>query len=68
MHNIEHGMNPKEATKKAMKEVGECSNSHCVNSAAVFVPVAFAEALPEDCISSLPLPLLSPYCFLHSML
>jgi HAE1 family hydrophobic/amphiphilic exporter-1 len=42
MHNIEHGMNPKEATKKAMKEVGGPVVAIALILAAVFVPVAFA--------------------------
>lgn len=42
MHNIEHGMNPKEATQKAMKEVGGPVIAIALILAAVFVPVAFA--------------------------
>ena len=42
MHNIEHGMNPKEATQKAMKEVGGPVVAIALILAAVFVPVAFA--------------------------
>ncbi len=41
MHNIEHGMNPKEATQKAMKEVGGPVVAIALILAAVFVPVAF---------------------------
>jgi HAE1 family hydrophobic/amphiphilic exporter-1 len=40
MHNIEHGMAPKEATQKAMKEVGGPVVAIAVILAAVFVPVA----------------------------
>jgi len=40
MHNIEHGMPPKEATSKAMKEVGGPVIAIAVILAAVFVPVA----------------------------
>ncbi|WP_052272904.1 efflux RND transporter permease subunit [Flavihumibacter solisilvae] len=40
MHNIEHGMNPKDATSKAMKEVGGPVVAIAVILAAVFVPVA----------------------------
>jgi HAE1 family hydrophobic/amphiphilic exporter-1 len=40
MHNIEHGMTPKEATSKAMKEVGGPVVAIAVILAAVFVPVA----------------------------
>jgi HAE1 family hydrophobic/amphiphilic exporter-1 len=42
MHNIEHGMNPREATQKAMKEVGGPVVAIALILAAVFVPVAFA--------------------------
>jgi HAE1 family hydrophobic/amphiphilic exporter-1 len=42
MHNIEHGMKPKEATQKAMKEVGGPVVAIALILAAVFVPVAFA--------------------------
>ncbi|MBS1975936.1 MAG: multidrug efflux RND transporter permease subunit [Bacteroidetes bacterium] len=42
MHNLEHGMNPKEATSKAMKEVGGPVVAIALILAAVFVPVAFA--------------------------
>jgi HAE1 family hydrophobic/amphiphilic exporter-1 len=42
MHNIEHGMKPKEATQKAMKEVGLPVIAIALILAAVFVPVAFA--------------------------
>ena len=40
MHNIEHGMEPKEATSKAMKEVGGPVVAIAVILAAVFIPVA----------------------------
>jgi hypothetical protein len=56
MHNIEHGMTPKDATNKAMKEVGG-PVGNCSYSFGSIHPVAFTE-LPEDCTSSLLLPLL----------
>lgn len=40
IHNIEHGLNPKEATRKAMKEVGGPVVAIAVILAAVFIPVA----------------------------
>ena len=40
MHHIQHGMTPKEATSKAMKEVGGPVVAIAVILAAVFVPVA----------------------------
>jgi HAE1 family hydrophobic/amphiphilic exporter-1 len=42
MHHIEHGLSPKEATQKAMKEVGGPVVAIALILAAVFVPVAFA--------------------------
>ncbi|AFD09195.1 efflux RND transporter permease subunit [Solitalea canadensis] len=42
IHNIEHGMNPKEATQKAMKEVGGPVVAIALILAAVFIPVALA--------------------------
>jgi HAE1 family hydrophobic/amphiphilic exporter-1 len=41
MHHIEHGMNPKEATVQAMKEVSGPVVAIALILAAVFVPVAF---------------------------
>ncbi len=40
MHNIEKGMQPKEATSKAMKEVGGPVMAIAIILAAVFIPVA----------------------------
>ena len=40
MHHIEHGLSPKEATSKAMKEVGGPVVAIAVILAAVFIPVA----------------------------
>ena len=45
MHNIEHGMAPKEATSKAMKEVGGPVVAVAVILAAVFIPVALAPGI-----------------------
>jgi hydrophobic/amphiphilic exporter-1 (mainly G- bacteria), HAE1 family len=42
IHNMEHGMSPKEATQKAMKDVGSPVIATSLILAAVFVPVAFA--------------------------
>ena len=41
MHHIEHGMNPKEATIKAMEEVSGPVIAIALILAAVFVPVGF---------------------------
>ena len=45
IHNIEHGMAPKEATSKAMKEVGGPVVAIAVILAAVFIPVALAPGI-----------------------
>ena len=42
MHKIEHGMNPKEATQQAMKEVGGPVVAIAVILCAVFIPVAMS--------------------------
>ncbi len=42
MHHIEHGLSPKEATSKAMKEVGGPVVAIALILIAVFVPVALA--------------------------
>jgi HAE1 family hydrophobic/amphiphilic exporter-1 len=42
MHHIEHGLSPKEATSKAMKEVGGPVIAIALILIAVFVPVALA--------------------------
>jgi HAE1 family hydrophobic/amphiphilic exporter-1 len=45
IHNIEHGMAPKEATSKAMKEVGGPVVAIAVILSAVFIPVALAPGI-----------------------
>ena len=45
MHNIEHGMAPKEATSKAMKEVGGPVIAIALILAAVFIPVALTPGI-----------------------
>jgi multidrug efflux pump len=45
MHHIEHGMNPKEATQKAMKEVSGPVIGIALILSAVFIPVAFLGGL-----------------------
>ena len=45
MHNIQHGMAPKEATSQAMKEVGGPVIAIAVILAAVFVPVALTPGI-----------------------
>jgi HAE1 family hydrophobic/amphiphilic exporter-1 len=41
IHNMEHGMSPKEATNKAMKEIAGPVMAIALILAAVFIPVAF---------------------------
>src|SRR6476646_10831632 len=45
MHHIEHGMNPKEATVQAMKEVSGAVIGIALILCAVFIPVAFIPGL-----------------------
>ncbi|HEV8201149.1 MAG TPA: multidrug efflux RND transporter permease subunit [Candidatus Polarisedimenticolia bacterium] len=45
MHHIEHGMNPKEATLKAMEEVSGPVVAIALILSAVFVPVAFISGI-----------------------
>jgi HAE1 family hydrophobic/amphiphilic exporter-1 len=45
MHHIEHGLSPKEATKKAMDEVSGAVIGIAMVLAAVFIPVAFVGGL-----------------------
>ena len=45
MHHIEHGMAPREATQKAMKEVSSAVIGIALILCAVFVPVAFLGGL-----------------------
>lgn len=45
MHNIEHGMNPKDATIKAMKEVSGPVIAIALILTAVFIPVAMAPGI-----------------------
>jgi HAE1 family hydrophobic/amphiphilic exporter-1 len=45
MHHIEHGLSPKEATQKAMKEVSGAVIGIALILSAVFIPVAFLGGL-----------------------
>ncbi len=45
MHHIEHGLSPKDATFKAMKEVGGAVIGIAIILSAVFIPVAFLGGL-----------------------
>ena len=54
MHHIEHGMNPKEATIQAMKEVSAPVVGIALILSAVFVPVAFLGGLTGQMYSNSP--------------
>ena len=54
MHHIEHGLTPKEATSKAMKEVAGPVVAIAVVLSAVFIPVALTGGITGRFISSLP--------------
>lgn len=45
MHNMDHGLSPKEATEKAMKEIAGPVMAIALILAAVFVPVAFVPGI-----------------------
>src|SRR6201982_1711144 len=44
-HNIEHGMSPKEATEKAMDQVGGAVVAIAIVLSAVFIPTAFISGI-----------------------
>ena len=45
MHHMEHGLSPKEATQKAMKEVAGPVVAIAIILAAVFIPVALTPGI-----------------------
>jgi hypothetical protein len=55
-HHLEHGLSPREATVKAMKEVSGSVITIALIFCAVFVPVAFMGGVTGQLISSLLLP------------
>lgn len=55
-HHLEHGLSPREATVKAMKEVSGSVIMIALVLCAVFVPVAFMGGVTGQLISSLLLP------------
>jgi HAE1 family hydrophobic/amphiphilic exporter-1 len=61
--NLQKGMNSKEATIHAMKEVTAPVIATTLVLVAVFIPVASWEGSPAGCISSLPLRLRSRWYF-----
>src|SRR4029077_17320730 len=63
MHNIEHGMSPKEATSKAMKEVGGPVIAIAVILGAVFVPVAFTGGITGRLYQQFAITIAISVCF-----
>jgi hydrophobic/amphiphilic exporter-1 (mainly G- bacteria), HAE1 family len=63
MHNIEHGLSPREATSKAMKEVGGPVVAIAVILSAVFVPVAFTEGITGRLYQQFAITIAISVCF-----
>jgi HAE1 family hydrophobic/amphiphilic exporter-1 len=63
MHNIEHGMTPKEATSKAMKEVGGPVVAIAVILSAVFIPVAFTGGITGRLYQQFAITIAISVCF-----
>jgi HAE1 family hydrophobic/amphiphilic exporter-1 len=63
MHNIEHGMTPKDATSKAMKEVGGPVVAIAVILSAVFIPVAFTGGITGRLYQQFAITIAISVCF-----
>lgn len=63
MHHIEHGMSPKEATSKAMKEVAGPVVAIAVILSAVFVPVAFTGGITGRLYQQFAITIAISVCF-----
>jgi HAE1 family hydrophobic/amphiphilic exporter-1 len=63
MHNIEHGMSPREATSKAMKEVGGPVVAIAVILSAVFIPVAFTGGITGRLYQQFAITIAISVCF-----
>jgi HAE1 family hydrophobic/amphiphilic exporter-1 len=63
MHHIEHGLSPKEATSKAMKEVGGPVVAIAVILTAVFVPVAFTGGITGRLYQQFAITIAISVCF-----
>jgi hydrophobic/amphiphilic exporter-1 (mainly G- bacteria), HAE1 family len=63
MHNIEHGLSPREATSKAMKEVGGPVVAIAVILSAVFVPVAFTGGITGRLYQQFAITIAISVCF-----
>lgn len=63
MHNLEHGMSPKDATSRAMKEVGGPVVAIAVILSAVFVPVAFTGGITGRLYQQFAITIAISVCF-----
>jgi HAE1 family hydrophobic/amphiphilic exporter-1 len=63
MHGIEHGLSPKEATSKAMKEVGGPVVAIAVILSAVFIPVAFTGGITGRLYQQFAITIAISVCF-----
>ncbi|PZF71896.1 efflux RND transporter permease subunit [Taibaiella soli] len=63
MHHIEHGLSPKDATSKAMKEVGGPVVAIAVILSAVFVPVAFTGGITGRLYQQFAITIAISVCF-----
>ncbi|ANE49853.1 efflux RND transporter permease subunit [Flavisolibacter tropicus] len=63
MHNIEHGMAPREATSQAMKEVGGPVVAIAIILSAVFVPMAFTGGITGRLYQQFALTIAISVCF-----
>src|SRR5450432_2149415 len=63
MHHIEHGLSPKEATSKAMKEVGGPVIAIAVILSAVFIPVALTGGITGRLYQQFAITIAISVCF-----
>lgn len=63
MHNIEHGMSPRDATSKAMKEVGGPVVAIAVILSAVFIPVSFTGGITGRLYQQFAITIAISVCF-----
>src|SRR6476469_4519069 len=63
MHHIQHGMTPKDATSKAMKEVGGPVVAIAVILSAVFIPVAFTGGITGRLYQQFAITIAISVCF-----
>jgi HAE1 family hydrophobic/amphiphilic exporter-1 len=63
MHHIEHGMSPRDATSKAMKEVGGPVVAIAVILSAVFIPVSFTGGITGRLYQQFAITIAISVCF-----